>query len=1283
MAAEGSSQLRDLLPIDVEREKLSIEREISRLLSEQNTLKKEGRGIEKRIFDDLKREADSIERIGKAQVDLQNQVLRYQQEHLTTNDDKRRQDIEGILKETKLTMHQLDVEKDMARMRYDAKREEYSIEKEILQLNQAKLEKTQDFLGKFNDIFKVQKKYYGVLRDSVGLVGENLVLWSSIAAIIESTFGMFKQVDEGLAKFRMYMGATRIDLFRISKDILNIATQFTSIGVTIEGTVEATKALANEFGGTIKISKDLVETTAILKSQLGVAEDITSGFLRNMGVLSKTTVQTQRSMAFIAYQMTAAAGVPLHLVMQDVAKMSGNALAMVSRMPFEIVKAATAARQMGTTLNKIAEGSRQILNFTENVQAEMEASVLVGQGINLQLARELAYRRDIIGSTKAILAEARRIDFENLDVFQMEAFAAATGRSTDELLRMIQAQRQLEAARNIDGLRDEVLTMERLKASNEAYFKDKNLQTELSIKQMANQERMVALQNQWNQLTAEATRVLYPVFDLGLKVAIVFIKMLPTLSMITVGFKSIGELLVATGVYVGSLSSKLNKVGLVILKLSEPFTFLGNLFSKMFLGLGNLISGISLLSKPLQFLKAFSFALPFLKAVPVIGWVINGIQFIYNLIRRTRELNPTGWWDGVLKGIRSIGPALWDTLIQPFVDIKNYIVHWWKGHSPSRIGQMMIDGLVMAGDGLKNALIMPFKGFLSWIGSFSLTNIFKSMTTGIGSVITGLVGILTTPFRSFFSWLNEASPFSGLISKTSVVLSNLSSMLIGIITAPFKSLFTFDFTPLIQPISEMTTVLKTSVVQISKVAKSLQGVTEVDFNSILNPLKDLSEMIHTLASGDVSKLGSNILNSISGLQPILFDLLILPFQKFMEWTSNNLKIGAVNIDDFSSSVVSSLISIQPRVFEALTTPFNEFQSWVSTFKFSTDAFISSTGNIGQSIVAGLVGIQGLIHDTLLTPFQQVQVWLHNNTFTPVIDVTPLHSSLLSSVVGSKSEIFDQLVAPYQQLNMWLSNNVFRPTVDVSQIEISLANSIFGNQNDIFNQLIFPFQQLNTWIENNAISPMVDMSRVGPDYLNSITSVQGSVFAQLVAPFQQINSWLQSNSIVPSLSDSISADTSKIGESIVGNIVGIQSVVFNALTTPFQQFIEWVQTKLPDTMGVVSSKIKTSFESFSPDPILIEKRVRVVETDPFTIQPETIPVIRPSPEATPIVATEDRQKSKQDSVTLNQILNAINILNANLVNGKIAVNLDGQLVSATLARQTSFRGGYGTNNINIL
>ena len=186
---------------------------------------------------------------------------------------------------------------------------------------------------------------------------------------------------------------------------------------------------------------------------------------------------------------------------------------MMSRLPNVVLKSAIELRRMGTSLDSASKSSRHILDFTENINEEMEASVLLGRSINLQRARELAYRRDLEGSQKEILRITKSINFEKLDVFQQEAYAKATGKSVEELLNMLQTDRQIETVRRsgTPEAQKQLKLYEDMHKANVANAKAIGNNVEASLRQKANQEHIVAIQNNWNQLLVKAQEFLFSI----------------------------------------------------------------------------------------------------------------------------------------------------------------------------------------------------------------------------------------------------------------------------------------------------------------------------------------------------------------------------------------------------------------------------------------------------------------------------------------------------------------------------------------------------------------------------------------------------------------------------------------------------------------------------------------------------------------------------------------------------------------------------------------------------
>jgi len=587
-------------------------------------------------------------------------------------------------------------------------------------------------------------------------------------------FAVFKSMDKAAWEFRKAMGMTRDSASALRDMAQKVAIEFTSVGVTIDGAYKSIQSLGQEMGGVHNVSKDLVKTLSLLQAQLGVSTEDSAGFMRNMAAVSGSTMEAQQNMAYIAANLSAAGGVPLPAIMKDVAKMSSTTLAMVSRVPNQIVRAAIEARRLNTTLGDMAKSSAEILNFTDNINAEMEASVLLGRSINLQKARELAYHRDLEGSTKEILRVAKQVDFENLDYFQMNAFAKSTGRSVEELTKMIQADKQLQLARTSADpkIRAQYEMYEKMRLSNEATLKAEGKNLELQMMKKANQERLTAITQKWNEIWMQISGPLLKVVDIALSIVPPLIDAGKYVAFWAGSLYGVAKIFEGVGLNLAIWTEKSAKVSGFFLKMAgfgnsllTPFIKIGAFLGKM----GPLVGAV------------MKMASPFLKLLGPVGWLVTAVQAIYGAI--TGWNSATGSFGDKLKGavmgvLRAIIPGFdwiaekvkwlwqyigpvatflwkWFTPIGLIVQASKGLMMLWEkfghyvkagfaiawaaikpflGQSPSQIGLLMVQGLVSVGAMMFDALTSPWRRALAWI--------FDKIP-GMGSVADKLRGGLT------------------------------------------------------------------------------------------------------------------------------------------------------------------------------------------------------------------------------------------------------------------------------------------------------------------------------------------------------------------------------------------------------------------------------------------------------------------------------------------------------------------------------------------------------------
>jgi hypothetical protein len=237
-----------------------------------------------------------------------------------------------------------------------------------------------------------------------------------------------------------------------------------------------------------------------------------------MAILDRTTAGMKSNTLLFAAALSDAAGTPLKEIMGDISNATKNFYSYVSRSSLALIKAAVEAKRMGTTLESSAKSSTSLLKFTQSVKDEMEASVLLGDAINLQHARELSYRRDLAGLNKEILKIIKETNFESLDPFQQESVAHALGKSAAELSNMAQSERQIREMERNPALQKQLAAYKSMTAFTEARAEAeaKNLQTQLRTQ--SNQAAIASITASWNAIIARLAEFWLPKIETVLRV---------------------------------------------------------------------------------------------------------------------------------------------------------------------------------------------------------------------------------------------------------------------------------------------------------------------------------------------------------------------------------------------------------------------------------------------------------------------------------------------------------------------------------------------------------------------------------------------------------------------------------------------------------------------------------------------------------------------------------------------------------------------------------------------
>jgi hypothetical protein len=504
-------------------------------------------------------------------------------------------------------------------------------------------------------------------------------------AILEKGYENFKAFDKASVDVRKNLGALPGQANVLENRLKTVTIDMMHLGATFDDVAKSINEIANEFTGLVAQDENLLKTTTALAKQFGIAEGTSVKFLKTLGGISGNSASSQRSMIGFAQKMAQASGVPLGKIMEDVANASDDVRVYVGSSAVSMIKAATAARMMGIDLNKAAASADKLLQFESSISSELKASALLGQNVNFNYARQLAFNKDIIGANKEILKISKQVNFNQLNPIQQKAFADAAGKSVGELQDMLQQEKNIQLVRNgtNDKAKKALVDYERMMQLKDEEAKNEGKIAEQQILRKSNQEKLAQIQNRFNQLMSELAEPVMEIADVLLDIATTI--MPSVISFIKLGIVAFKPLVPIIGWIATKLSSWVATTSAFIGPLSRT--------SGILLSIGKFLLPIA----------GF-----FGKWLNPIGWIITAFITIKNYIRDVKRMFEEGgsWGSMILKGLLLIPKAIIEAFL-PFDIVKKTLDEWFFGKSPSKAGKLIAKGFSSIGPELQDSLTSP------------------------------------------------------------------------------------------------------------------------------------------------------------------------------------------------------------------------------------------------------------------------------------------------------------------------------------------------------------------------------------------------------------------------------------------------------------------------------------------------------------------------------------------------------------------------------------------------
>ena len=387
----------------------------------------------------------------------------------------------------------------------------------------------------------------------------------ALVAVLALAFKGFAALDGAASSFRKETGLLNSQTKGLSDNIASVTMQTAALGASAEDVAQAAAAFTNEFEGVVQPSKETLANIVALEKNFGVAAEgavKVNKIFQSIGGLSE-----QASQALVSQTVEAAklVGVAPDRVIKDLADNAETAAMFFQGSVGDLAKAAVEAARLGTSITQAAKVAEGLLDFENSITAELEASAMLGQSINFNKARELAAQGDILGAQQATLSELeKKVDLDNLNFFQLQSIAKASGMEVSEL------QNQLNLRKQFGPLNDaQKAALEQLKSAGNDItdISKEQLEAETAkvIEQREIQSQLDDIKNKFGAVGTQLTLAFAPLME----------SIIPALEVVADTLSYFGTLFSDIFNYFGKFGEMIGPVGKGLKALASVAIILG------------------------------------------------------------------------------------------------------------------------------------------------------------------------------------------------------------------------------------------------------------------------------------------------------------------------------------------------------------------------------------------------------------------------------------------------------------------------------------------------------------------------------------------------------------------------------------------------------------------------------------------------------------------------------------------------------------------------------------
>ena len=334
-----------------------------------------------------------------------------------------------------------DIEKDIARVKMESNASD-EVRKNLSKSKAKDLLEDLESNKKIRDAVDEQAPGFMNIMRSTKKTGANFKMMT------KSAFGMigigvalvkaFLEFQKAVTDTRKELGVSYGQAVAITAQNKALAQIAKGYGLDIADITSAQAAIREDLGASVQESINLSLSFARTAAATGQTAGQLGDTLSLMESISSSSREVLLNQIRTNAAMIEAAGVAPALVMRDLAENAGFFASFAKDGGMNIINAGVAARKLGLEMSTVAGITESLVDFESSIEAQLEASMLLGRNINMDKARQLAFTGDIEGMQREILKQVGgEAEFAKMNYLQRKKLAAAAGTTVENLARIV------------------------------------------------------------------------------------------------------------------------------------------------------------------------------------------------------------------------------------------------------------------------------------------------------------------------------------------------------------------------------------------------------------------------------------------------------------------------------------------------------------------------------------------------------------------------------------------------------------------------------------------------------------------------------------------------------------------------------------------------------------------------------------------------------------------------------------------------------------------------------